>query len=779
MKISYNLLQKYFPELENPEQVAQLLTMHTAEVEEIVEQWAHLKSVFIVKILDVKKHPDADTLNLCKIIHNDTELQIVCGAPNVRAGLIVPLATIWTDLWEGFIIKKSKIRGETSEGMLCWADEIGLSNEKQDGIMELPGDAPVWKSMYEYLGTHDSIIEVDNKAINHRPDLFSHIGIARELAVISWRKLDFEYEENKFSHTGDNLWIQVDIPDLVRRYIWVHISGLSNIETPEYIKSILNTELVDSKWFLIDITNYCLYLYWQPTHCFDADKLDGSIIVRKAKKWETLLALNDKEYELDEHDIVIADQSKVIALGWIIGWKETAVSDTTKNIIIEAAHFDQATIRQTGKKCGLRTDALNVFEKDLQPDMAEKWANLIISEITKYFPDMKIEWHSDVYSKKQDHISIDFDLEFINNLIGKEYDKNEALKILENLGITETNSVLSIPFWRKDLSYKADIAEEITRISGYDSVIPTNIRIQTGAVLQNTNYRLKRDSRNFCVQHGFYDMYNYSFVWGEIMEKLWKNTDTLVSLKNYLSEDATHMKESHIPNLLKTLEQNIKQFKDLSLFEIEKVYSNDSWNIWESTMLSGLMTSKEDVPYYKIQQLISEYLQNIGVPKYAFDTWNEVPEFAHSGRTASLIIRGQKVGTVGEIHPLVAKNFKVKDKIAFFDLNLEALEHAAYGITKAKEISEFQENSFDINFIIDKDAKGSQIQQTIEKTDQKYIKKVELFDIYEDEEKLPGKRSVSFKVFTQSLEWTLDDEYKNNLIKDIVAKVEKKWGVLR
>ena len=779
MKISYNLLKKYIPELENPEQVAQLLTMHTAEVEEIIEQGAQLKSVFIVEILDVRKHPDADTLNLCKIIHNNTELQIVCGAPNVKKWLIVPLATIWTDLWGGFIIKKSKIRGETSEGMLCGADEIGLANEKQDGIMELPSDAPLWKSMYEYIGKHDSIIEVDNKAINHRPDLFSHIGIARELCIILWKKLDFSYEDNAFSHSPENLWIEVQIPELVKRYIWVQINGLSNIESPEYIQSILNTEAVDSKGLLVDITNYSLYLYGQPTHCFDADTLDWNIIVRKAKAWETLLALNDKEYELSENDIVIADQSKVIALWWIIWGKETAVSDTTKNIIIEAAHFDQATIRQTGKKCGLRTDALNVFEKDLQADMAEKWANLIISELAKHFPDMKIEWHSDIYSEKQKSISIDYDLDFVNNLIWKKYTSSETLKILENLWINEENWKLNIPFWRKDLHYKADIAEEITRISGYDAVESTNIRINTWAVLQNTAYRIKRDSRNFWVQHGFYDMYNYSFVGWEIMQKLWRNTENLVALKNSLSEDATHMKDSHIPNLLKTLEQNIKQFKNLSLFEIEKVYSSNAWSIWETTMISGLITSDEEVPYYTIQTLISEYLQSIGITKYAFESSDNTASFVHSWRTANLIIRGKSVGTIWEIHPLVAKNFKIKNKIAFFDLDLEALESAAYSIIKAKEISEFQENSFDINFIIDKSTKGSQIQQTIEKTDQKHIKKVELFDIYENEEKLPWQRSMSFKVYTQSLEWTLDDAYKNNLIKEIVAKVEKKGGTLR
>ncbi len=778
MKISYNLLKKYIPELESPQQVAELLTMHTAEVEEIHESGEILNNIFIVEILEVQKHPDSDKLNLCKVIHQGKELQIVCGAPNVRKGLIVPLAIVWADLGAGFVIKKSKIRGETSEGMLCGADEIWLTTEKQDGIMELPQGATIWMSMKEYIGNHDTIIEVDNKAINHRPDLFSHIGIARELAVILWRELDFQYPKNAFSEFPENQDIQVDIADLVRRYIGVRMQNVENIQSPDYIDELLKTEWVEAKWLLVDITNYCLYLYGQPTHCFDADKLEWAIIVRMAKAGETLLALNDKTYELTEDDIVIADQKKVIALWGIIGWKDTAVSDTTKNIIIEAAHFDQAVVRKTGKTHGLRTDALNVFEKDLQPDMAEKWVSLIIEELQKHIPSAQIVWYSDVYSRAQESVTVPFDLEFINRLIGKKYEKQEVISILSNLGIQEKDWELSIPFWRKDLRYKADIAEEITRISGYDEVALSNIRINTWAVLQNTWYRLKRDSRNFWIQQGFYDMYNYSFVWSEIMEKIWQDCTDLIPLKNSLSEEATHMKWSHIPNLLKTLENNIKQFKSLSVFEIEKVYTNNT-EVSETTMLSGLMTSKADIAYYEVQKLISQYLKHIGVPKYFFEKTKDLPSFAHAWRSASIMVRGKSIWTLGEIHPLIAKNFKLQDTIAYFDIDLEALELAAYSIVKAKEISEFQENSFDINFTISKETKGSQIQATIEKTDPKYIKKVELFDIYEDEEKLPGKRSISFKVYIQAIDKTLDDEYKNNLIQEIVSKVEKKWGTLR
>ena len=386
---------------------------------------------------------------------------------------------------------------------------------------------------------------------------------------------------------------------------------------------------------------------------------------------------------------------------------------------------------------------------------------------------------SDIYSDVQKEVSVDFDITFINTLIGREYSLENSLTILNNLGITEKWGVLDIPFWRKDLHRKADIAEEIARIDGFDKIEPEVISINSGAILQHPLYNIKKDTRNFWVQQGFYDMYNYSFVWEEIMKKLSLSTENLVPLKNYLSEDATHMKNSHIPNLLKTLEKNGKSFKDLKLFELEKVYMKDNWEVSEKNMISGVVPSSSDTPYYEIQTLVNQYLENIGVAKFSYSTLTESIAFVHSGRTAQLIVRGKPVGLVWEIHPMVAKNFKIKQKIGFFELDLDLLTQAANTLIKAKEISEFQMNNFDICFSIDKETNGILIQNTIEKMNPSIIKKVELFDIYQDEEKLPGKRSVSFKVYIQSLEWTLDDDYKNTLIKEIIEKVEKKWGVLR
>ena len=778
MKVSYKVIKKYIPWVKPVEELAQDLIMHTAEVEDILLEWENLKDVYIWQIKEVKKHPDSEKLNCTIVEVNWENFPIVCWANNVKEWLKVPVAVCWAKLAENFVITKTKIRWESSQWMICSEDELWLIEERQKWILELPEHAPMNVSMRDYLEKNDVILEIDNKAINHRPDLFSHIWIIREIYAINWKKFNFEYAKKDFSNLED-LKIKNEIPEVVSRYKWLKIENVENIESPDYIKQVLASAWVNSKWLLIDISNYSLYLYWQPTHCFDADKITWNIVVRFAKNWEKFLALDDKEYELTTEDIVICDDNWVIALGWIIWWKESSVWENTKNIIVESAHFDQAVVRKTWKRLWIRTDALNIFEKDITNWIQHSGMSLIAEELEKHFENIKLVAYSDIYPKKQEQITIPFDIEFINNLIWSNYSKEEALKILSNLWIEEKDNTLIIPFWRKDLNYKADIAEEIARIDGYDKIESTIPRINIWAVMQDNIYKLKNDARDFFTSIWYYDMYTYSFVNEELMQKLNSNTDNLVDLKNALSEEITHLRWNLIPNLLLSLEKNIKEYEKLKLFEIEKVFEKKDDNIKEYYSLSWVQTSTKDVIYYDIQNTITNFFKTIWLDNFAFDYEDNCPKYAHSWRTARIIVRGKKVWIIWEIHPQVAQNFDIKDKIWFFEINVDLIKNALYKITKAKDVSNFQENNFDLNFIVDKDVKANIIHQTIQNTDKNIINKVNLIDIYENEEKLAWKRSLTFKIFIQSLEKTLDDKDKAKLIEKIIAKVEKKWGKLR
>lgn len=789
MKVSYKILKSYLPYLPDAQTCAQNLVMHTAEVEEIHSQKSAFEHMVYGKITSLSQHPDADSLRVCMVdVGEESDIQIVCGGSNLEIGQGVAVAKIGASvLWHGqgepVVMKKTAIRWVESFGMICAAEEIGLKEEfpakDEKEIVDLSSfQAIPGTPLCDVLGKNDEILEIDNKAINHRPDMFSYIGIMRELATICDKELELSYETQDFSKLP-TLNAKNEIPEVVKRYSLLKISHVTNTSSRDEIKTIIEAAGHSVKGILVDVSNYSLYFYGQPAHIFDADTIVGNITIRFAKTWESFLALDEKTYELSEKDIVIADDEKVLALGGIIGGKTSSVHENTKNILIETAHFDQAILRMTGKRLWIRTDSLNVFEKDILPETAHHATALIVKELQKVSPNLSLDAYFDSYEQKQTKITQEFDLKFYNNLIGANYSEEKVLGILKNLGIKKTGSTLEIPFWRKELTTKADIAEEIARIDGYNNIATTVPRINLGAIVQDTSYLLKNDVRSFFTARGWYDVYNYSFVNAGLLSKLNMEIHDCVELKNSLSEESTHMRNSLIPNLMKGLEENIREKKSLKLFEIEKAFFHKDLTISEKYLLSGVMTSEKDIPYYDMQNIISDFLKTLFVDNFFFENAQNIPGYAHAGRTANIVARGSAIGILWEIHPSVAKRFDVNSRVAFFEIDVTELLKKAYNKTKATELSNFQENNFDLSFVVDKSVKWREIATTIASVDKNLIKKVELFDIYENEEKLPGKRSMSFTVFIQSMTETISDEGKAQLIKDIVAKVEKKWGALR
>lgn len=789
MKISYKVLQKYIKNIKSAEDTAKDLVMHTAEVEDIHSEKSAYENIVLGRIKKIENHPDADSLKVCMVdVWENDNLQIVCGWSNLEIWQGVAVAKLWASVlwhgqWEPVIMKKTAIRWVDSFGMICASEEIGLKTEfpawSEKEILDLSSiNAKNWTPLDEVVWKDDEILEIDNKAINHRPDLFSHIWIIREIYAINWEKFDFDYEIKDFSWAKD-LWINNEVTNVVSRYMWLRVENVANIESPNYVKQVLASSDIASKWLLIDLSNYSLYLYGQPTHCFDADKIVWNITIRYAKKWEKFVALNDSEYELNSDDIVIADDEKVLALGWVIWWKSSAVSNNTKNIIIESANFDQATIRKTWKKLWVRTDSLNVFEKDIVNGMQEAWLSLIVSELEKNLKDIKIVSFSDIYPNKQLEVSIPYDLKFYNKILGTSYSEESAIKILNNLWIKITDNWLIIPFWRKDLNFKADIAEELARISWYDNIASTIPEIYMWAVIQNNIYKVKNDIKNYFSSIWYYDMFTYSFVNEQLMEKCLSNTANLIPMKNALSEDLTHLRWSLIPNLMLSLEKNINEYDSMKLFEIEKVFNLNNWNIVENYNLAWVEISNKEIVYYDIQNTVSNFLKSIWVLNFSFENSDISPNFSHKWRTWVIMVRWASVWYIWEIHPKVTKNFDINSRVWFFEINIEKLEPALYQTIKAKDISSFQENNFDLNFVIDKSISGNKIKMAIEKTNKEIINKVELVDIYVNEDKLPGKRSFTYKIFIQSIHKTLDDKDKAELINEIIKNVAKIWWELR
>ncbi len=797
MKVSYKILKNYLPYLDTALKVWEDLVMHTAEVEEIHSQKSYFENMVLWVITKIEQHPDADSLKVCQVaVWEENDIQIVCWGSNLEVGQKVAVAKIWASVvWHGqgepVVMKKTAIRWVESLWMICAADEVWLADrfpaKDEKEIVDLKDfDFKAGKALCDVLEKNDEILEIDNKAINHRPDMFSYMWVLRELAVINNKSLDVDYASYDFSNTP-KLNFTNQIPEFVRRYSLSKISWVGNITSSKEIQTIIEAAGHSVKGLLVDVSNYSLYFYGQPVHIFDAKKVSWDIQVRFAKVWEKILALDDKEYELGEKDIVIADSEKVLAIAWIIWGKSSAVSDETTEILVETAHFDQAILRMTWKRLWVRTDALNVFEKDILPEMCLRAQALVIRELQNAFQNLKVEAFADSYSQKQEKVIQDFDLNFYSNLVWYKFEEAETKNILENLWIkfldsessSEWQLKIEIPFWRKELTTKADIAEELARIIGYDNITTTVPRINIWAVIQSNTYKLKKDARAFFTDRGFFDVYNYSFVSNDLYEKLNMDINSCVELKNALTLDATHMKNSLIPNLMKWLEDNIKERKDIKLVELEKVFFKN-WNeISEDYFLSGVMTSSKNLVYYDVQNIVTDFLQTIFTSNFYYDKVEVYPDFSHKWRTARVVVRGQDVWYVWEIHPVVSKRFGVEDRVWFFEINVWKLLAWIYSITKAKELSTFQENNFDLSFVVSKDVLWKDIKSTILNTDKKLINKVELFDIYEDEDKLPQARSLSFKVYIQSMTDTIKDDVKAQLIKDIIVKVEKKGGKLR
>lgn len=789
MKISYKIIKKYLPYVGSASEVAEKLILHTAEVEDIYSQMQEYQHIVIGVITHIEKHPDADSLQVCQVdVGETTDIQIVCWGSNLFVWQKVAVAklgasVVWHGQWDPVVMKKTSIRWVESFWMICASEEIWLKKEfpskDEKEILDLSFlNSLAWVNIAVALQKDDEILEVDNKAINHRPDMFSYMGILREIATIYGKNFDVEYVQKDFSNFPV-LKVENLIPEVVKRYSLIQVCWVKNITSNSEIQTIIQSAWHGVKWLLVDISNYSLYFYGQPAHIFDADKIEWNIVVRYARNWETLEALDDRIYQLDEQDIVIADTNKILALGWIIWGKSSAVSDSTTNIFIETAHFDQAVLRKTGKRLWVRTDALNVFEKDIVPDLAGYAISFIIKELQKEFPNLKIEWSFDSYTVKQFQVTQKFDITFYNNLIGSNYQREYIINILQNLWVQIEWDTLKIPFWRKELTTKADIAEEIARISWYDTILPTIPRINLWATVQDAIYALKNDSKKYFADNWFFEVYNYSFVNQELQEKLSQSVQSLIPLKNYLSEDATHLRWSLIPNLMKWLEENIRNIQHMKLFEIEKIFSKKDAQIIEWYRLSGVMTSNKDIAYYEVQSILCDFLKSIFVDAFYFEVSQNPPEFSHKGRVAKIIARGKEIWYVWEIHPSVAKRFDVHMRVWFFEIDADILAELAYNKVKVKEVSPFQQNTFDVSILIEKESPGREVLLTLQNIDKELIQKVELIDIYQDDDKLWQKRSLTFRVYVQSLIQTLNDDIMSALRSKILEKIQKKWWEVR
>ena len=826
MLLSLNWLKEYvnIPKNVSPEDLAQKLTALNVEVEKIENQSRRFDKVVVGEILEVKKHPQADRLQLAKVNVGQEVLDIVCGAPNIAVGQLVPVARIGAVLPNGLEIKEAVVRGEKSSGMLCAEDELGLGAD-HSGILILD-KAKVGQEFSDYLKMNDIILEVDNKSLSNRPDLWGHYGIAREISAFLNVKLnDLELGKIKLEPAAEiedqnenqgkskkkttkaaakttvkmaALPIKIEDAKLCPRYMAIKIDGVEIKDSPEWLQEKLIAVGLRPINNIVDITNYVMLALGQPLHAFDADKTKN-IIVRPAKKDEKIAALNGTEYKLDPSMLVIADNQKALAIAGIIGGTDSGVTAATTSIIIESANFAAANIRQTSTKLGVRTDASVRFEKSLDPNLPETALQLAVKLISEIDKPAKIA--SALFDANNSNLPIDlieFDLDWFDKLAGKAMPRKQTKEILESLGfetMAETENILNIkiPSWRatKDISLPEDVAEEIMRIHGYDNFSQNLPEVLMAPPLVNEERRLEWQVKNILAHETkLTEVYNYSFVGSEELKKLNLDSTNYLKLANPISQTQTLLRQNLAAGLVANVKLNQYKYDVIGLFEIGQIYldvpgeinkdvkSTERLPHQEKRLGIILAANRDDLLSYGksiIANLCASLIdQNLEV---IFSPTELNLGYADKKSPALISINGQDLGTIAAIDPIIAKNCGLKKPAVLIELNFKKLAALALGYQGQiyQETPKYPPVIRDLAFVVDSKVLYNDLKAAI-KNQHELITKADLFDTYSGANLGPNKKSLAFHIIYQAPDRTLTAEEIDKIQTTLINNLQVKFG---
>ncbi|MFA6096454.1 MAG: phenylalanine--tRNA ligase subunit beta [Candidatus Paceibacterota bacterium] len=787
MKISYNWLKEYVDISVTPEKLAELFTMHSFEVESLTVQGKGLENVVVGEVLEKKKHPDADKLNLVKVKVNEGEpLEIVCGAPNIDVGQKVPVALLGAELPCGMKIEKRKVRGIYSCGMVCAEDELGLS-DKHSEIIVLDKDSKIGMPAKDAMGLDDAIFEI---AIlpNRAHDLLSHMGVAREAGALTNAKLKIKNEKlrTETSNSSESLKVEIIDEDLCRRYSAAIVKGIEIKPSPKWLKKRLESVGVRSINNIVDITNYVMFYLGQPMHAFDADKLNGKIIVRKAKKGEKILALDDKEYELSENDLVIADEQKPIAIAGVMGGSETAVSDRTKNIIFESANFLGVNIRKTSQRLKLSSESSYRFEREIDPELTLQAIGMAIALTKELAGGEAIEPIVDAYLKPVSNKKISFDYGRVEKLLGISIAQEKAKEILEGLGFAVLqngeNMEVTVPTFRIDVERANDIIEEIARINGYENIpeVPSNVQMRS--VKQDKEMILEKGMRLVMEGLGFTEAYNYSFLSERDINGMGLKKDDHYELQNPLSDDHRFLRTTLAFGLIKNAGLNSKYRDNFRIFEVGREYLMTGQDLPEERkVLAAILADKNAKTdlFYDLKGKVDVLLRKFGFEKAIYKEIQSPESFWHKGRSAEIAADGKIVGRLGEINPMTLNFFDAGCRAAYFELYVVDVVGLGRDEKRYKQINRLPSVQLDLAIVFDESIKWDDIRRIIMKADNALIRNVETFDVYRGKGLEKGKKSVAFRITYQAQDRTLKDEEAKAVQDKVVKELDKIGGKIR
>lgn len=812
MKISYNWLKSYIEIDESPQVIAQWLTDCGLEVEAVEERHTvkgGLEGVIIGKVLASEKHPKADNLTINTVdIGYDTPLEIVCGAPNIEAGQFVPVATVGTTLYtnEGsFEIKQTKIRGQLSQGMICAEDELGLG-ASHNGIMVLNPNTPIGTPAKEYFNIEkDWVYEVG--LTPNRIDAASHIGVARDLAAVTnylypKNKKQLKYPSADNFNTDDNtrlIPIEIEDEEACPRYSGLTISGVTVDESPNWLKNRLLSIGLKPVNNIVDITNFVLHEMGQPLHAFDADKITGNkVIVKRPQAGTNFITLDDESIELTGNDITVSNTKEPMCIAGILGGTLSGITNQTKNIFLESAYFNPKFIRNSSKHHQINTDASFRFERGADPNItvyAMKRAAMMITEIAGGKISSNIV---DVYPKPIKNLIVDFSYDKLYKLAGKVINKNVVKNILNSLEIEilkEKDDILelSIPTYRVDVTRQADVAEEVMRIYGYNNIeIPVKLHSSIVLSPKPDKDHLQNQISDMLSGQGLREIMNNSLTNFAYYDN---NTDyhaeQTVKIINPISGDLGVLRQTLLYGCLETIRENINHRNpDLKLYEFGNTYSlkadnsgNPHNKYHEAVELAIIITGcnyKENwktdnikVDFFDLKNYVNSIFNKFGI-KHDNIKIAENTNFNSCNYALDYKINSKNIATIGKVSQKVLDHFDIKQDVFYASINWQNLINASTdSITKYEELPRFPEVRRDLALLINEKITYEEIKQIAFKTETKYLKNINLFDVYKDEKIGKNNKSYALSFILQDKEKTMTDKQIDKIMKKITDAYQK------
>ena len=799
MNTSLSWIKAYVPELDvTAQEYTDAMTLSGTKVEGYEELDADLDKIVVGQIDKIEKHPDADKLIICQVNVGAETVQIVTGAPNVKEGDKIPV--VWDGgrvagghepgqrVAGGIKIKKGKLRGVESAGMMCSIEELGSNREMypeapEYGIYIFPEDTEVGADAVEVLGLHDVVFEYE--ITSNRVDCYSVVGIAREAAA-TFRK---EFVPPVVTAVGndedvnDFIKVTVEDPDLCPRYTARVVKNIKIGPSPKWMQRRLASVGIRPINNLVDITNYVMEEYGQPMHAYDLDTIaGGQIVVRRAKENETFVTLDGQERKLDESVLMICDGEKSVGIAGIMGGENSMITDDVHTMLFEAACFDGTNIRKSSKKVGLRTDASGKFEKGLDPNNAEAAMNRACQLIEEMGAGEVVGGMVDVYSKKKEPVRVPFDADEINGLLGTDISKEDMLSYFKKIDLEydeATNEVIA-PTFRHDLFRMADLAEEVARFYGYDN-IPTTLP-RGEATTGKLSFKLRveeiaRDIAEFC---GFSQGMTYSFESPKVFDKLLIPSDSplrnTVEIMNPLGEDYSIMRTTSLNGMLTSLATNYnRRNKNVRLYELGNIYLPKSLPLTElpEERMQFTLGMYGDGDFFSMKGVIEEFFEKIGLHKKETYDPNAGKPYLHPGRQANIIYDGVVVGYLGEVHPDVADTYGIGTKAYVAVLDMPEITERATFDRKYTGIAKFPAVTRDISMVMPKEILVGQVEEVIEKKGGAYLESYALFDLYEGAQIKEGYKSVAYSIVFRAKDKTLEEAEISQAMEKILAGLEE------